>query len=56
VANSEKLAESRRKEAGKAMIWTAVESENWRRTVSDPEKRNPRRADGQPVQPDLVLR
>jgi len=36
---SEKLAEARRKEAAKAMIWTAVEFENWRSTVSDPEKR-----------------
>jgi hypothetical protein len=36
---SEKLAESRRREAGDAMTWTAVEFENWRSTVPDPEKR-----------------
>jgi len=36
---SEKLAESRRKEAGDAMAWTAVEFEIWRSTVPDPEER-----------------
>jgi hypothetical protein len=36
---SEKLAEAWRKKAGSAMSWTAVEFENWRSTVPDPEKR-----------------
>jgi hypothetical protein len=36
---SKKLAESRRNEAGNAMTWTAVEFENWRSTVPDPQKR-----------------